>query len=184
MSDDELYSRFLAGEMSAADQLMIKYMGQLIMYLDAIIHDIRDAEDLVIETFAVILTKHPSIREGGFRAYLYRAARNRALRFRIRKRRMNIFILEENIGEELLSVQTEDEFFRDERRHAVLKCLNRIDPDCREALWLTFFEGLSYAEAAAVMGINVKKVDNLLIKGKQRMRTELAKEGITRVEEA
>ena len=97
---------------------------------------------------------------------------------------MNIFTLEENIGEELLSVQTEDEFFRDERRHAVLKCLNRIDPDCREALWLTFFEGLSYAEAAAVMGINVKKVDNLLIKGKQRMRTELAKEGITRVEEA
>ena len=70
LSDDELYSRFLAGEMSAADQLMIKYMGQLIMYLDAIIHDIRDAEDLVIETFAVILTKHPSIREGGFRAYL------------------------------------------------------------------------------------------------------------------
>ena len=77
-----------------------------------------------------------------------------------------------------------DTFIRDERRQAVQHCLNRIDPECREALWLTFFEGLNYREAAAVMGVNTKKVDNLLTKGKRSMRAELEKEGITRADES
>ena len=178
MSDDELYNKFLAGDASAADSLILKYTGRLVLYLDAMIHDIRDAEDLVIETFATILTKRPVIRTGGFQAYLYQAARNRAFRFRMKRRKMTVFSLDEEEVEEMASVLPEDEFLRDETRQAVRRCLNRIDEDCREALWLTFFEGLSYAEAAAVIGTNEKKVDNLLIKGKKRMREELEKEGI------
>ena len=178
MTDDELYRLFLAGDASAADVLMRKYTGRLILYLDAMVHNIRDAEDLVIETFAAIMTKQPDIREGGFQAYLYRAARNRAYRFRSRFRKVNVFSLDDKAVEELQAVHPEDEYIRDERRQTVRRCMNRIDPDCREALWLTFFEGLSYAEAAGVMGIDTKKVDNLLVKGKKSMRLELAKEGI------
>ena len=180
MPDDELYSRFLAGDTSAADTLIARYTGRLIMYADAVIHDIRDAEDLVIETFAVILTKRPAIRKGGFQAYLYQSVRRRAYRFRVRRSRMSVFSLDEEQARELEAVHPEDEFLRDERRRTVRRCLNRIDPECREALWLTFFEGMSYAEAAAVMGVNRKKIDNLLIKGKKIMKEELIREGITR----
>ena len=180
MSDDELYGRFLAGDTAAADELMVKYTGRLVMYLDAMIHDIRDAEDLVIETFAVILTKRPAIRNGGFQAYLYQAARNRAFRFRLKRRKMSVFSLDEEEAEQLQAVRPEDEFLRGEQQQAVRRCLNRIEPDCREALWLTFFEGLSYAEAAAVLGTDTKKIDNLLIKGKKSMREELEKEGFRR----
>ena len=183
-SDDELYSRFLAGDMASADSLMVKYTGRLIMYVDAMVHDIHDAEDLVIDTFAAVMTRRPQIREGGFQAYLYRAVRNRAFRFSILRRRIKTFSLEEECAEELLAVRPEDEFLRDERRQAVQRCLNRIDPECREAIWLTFFEGLSYAEAAAVMGVNAKKVDNLLTKGKRSMKAELEKEGVTRAGES
>lgn len=183
-SDDELYRRFLVGDMASADSLMAKYTGRLIMYVDAMIHDIRDAEDVVIDTFAAVMTKRPGIREGGFQAYLYRAARNRALRFSLMRRRMKVFSLEEECAEELLAVRPEDEFLRDEQRQAVQRCLNRIDAECREAIWLTFFEGLTYVQTAAVMGVNVKKVDNLLAKGKRIMRAELEKEGITRAGES
>lgn len=183
-SDDELYSRFLAGDMASADSLMVKYSGRLIIYVDALTHDIHDAEDLVIDTFATVMTRRPAIREGGFQAYLYRAARNRALRFSFLRRRVSAFSLEENCAEELLAARPEDEFLRDQQRQAVQRCLNRIDPECREAIWLTFFEGLSYAEAAAVMGVNEKKVDNLLMKGKRIMKAELEKEGITRAGES
>ena len=183
-SDDELYSAFLAGDMTAADALMLKYTGRLIMYADAIIHDIRDAEDLVIDAFAVLLTKRPAIREGGFQAYLYRMVRNRALRFSLVRRRIKIFSLEAESTEELLAARPEDTFLRDERRQAVQRCLNRINPEYREVIWLTYFEGLSYAETAAVMGVNVKRVDNLLTRGKKSMKAELEKEGITRAVEA
>lgn len=182
MPDDELYSQFLAGDMSAADSLIAKYTGRLIMYADAMIHDIRDAEDLVIDTFAVIMTKRPVIRAGGFQAYLYQAIRHRANRFRIRRRRMNIFSLDDEQAEELQAIRPEDMFLQDERRQTVRRCLNRIDPEYREAIWLTFFEGLTYAEAAAVMGVNIKKIDNLLARGKKSMKEELIREGITRVE--
>ena len=127
MSDDELYNKFLAGDASAADSLILKYTGRLVLYLDAMIHDIRDAEDLVIETFATILTKRPGIRTGGFQAYLYQAARNRAFRFRMKRRKMTVFSLDEEEVEEMASVLPEDEFLRDETRQAVRRCLNRID---------------------------------------------------------
>ena len=183
MPDDELYSRFLAGDMSAADALIARYTGRLIMYADAMIHDIRDAEDLVIETFAVIMMKHPAIREGGFQAYLYQALRRRISRYRIRRHRLSMFSLDDGQAEALQSVRPEDVFLQDERRQAVRRCLNRIDPEYREAIWLTFFEGLSYTEAAAVMGVNIKKIDNLLSRGKKSMKEELIREGITRAED-
>ena len=184
MPDDELYSRFLAGDMTAGDELMAKYAGRLILYVDALIHDMRDSEDVVIETFAVILTRRPKIREGGFQAYVYQAVRRRAIRFHVRKNRMSVVSLDEEDAEEIEAVRPEDEFIRDERRRSVRLCLNRIDPECREALWLTYFEGMSYTEAAAVMGVNNKKIDNLLLKGKRAMKEELSREGITRADES
>ena len=54
----------------------------------------------------------------------------------------------------------------------------RIDPELREALWLVYSEGLTYAEAASVMGVNAKRVDHLLSRGKKQMREELKKEGV------
>ena len=41
-----------------------------------------------------------------------------------------------------------------------------------------FFEEMSYAEAAAVMKVNRKKIDHLLQRGKKNMRLELLKEGM------
>ena len=38
---------------------------------------------------------------------------------------------------------------------------------------------MTYEQAAAVMGVNVKKIDKLLQQGKEQMRKELGKEGIT-----
>lgn len=177
--DDAAYSRYLAGDPSAGDALILKYNGRLILYLSALTHDATEAEDLAVETFATILLKRPKIRPGGFQAYLYRSARNRALRFFALRRRRDSFYLEESQVGALLTVRPEDEFLRDERRQSVRRCLERIDPKCREALWLTYFEDMSYAEAAAVMGVNAKKVDNLLARGKRLMKTELEKEGIT-----
>ena len=66
----------------------------------------------------------------------------------------------------------------DERDHILHLCLERIDPMMREALWLVYFEDLSYAETAEVMNVSVKKIDNLLSRGKKRLREELEKEGV------
>ena len=177
--DDELYGRFLTGDTSAFDALISQYSGRLVLYLDGLLHDIQDSEDLVIETFAAIMLTKPAIRPGNFQAYLYKAARNRATRFHLLRRRLHTFSLEEERMAQAQTAHPEDAFLRDERRLAVQSCLSRIDTEPREALWLVYFEDMSYAQAAAVLGVNAKRVDNLLARGKRLMRAQLAKEGIT-----
>ena len=177
--DDELYSLFLSGDTESYDQLMILYGDSLIIYLNGYLHDWHDAEDLMIETFARILVKKPKISSGGFKPYLYKTARNLAFRTLQKRKQVKSFRLDDLTEDVADSVLTE-EVVRDNERNRVLHlCLDRIDPMFREALWLVYFENMSYLEAAAVMRVSRKKIDNLLTRGKQHMKKELKKEGIT-----
>ena len=60
--------------------------------------------------------------------------------------------------------------------------MEELRAEYREALYLTYFEGMSYAQAAEVMGKSVKQVTNLVYRGKERLRGLLEQEGITDVE--
>ena len=178
-SDDELYRCFLAGDVSAYDRLLIRYGDSLTFYICGYLHNIQDAEDLMIEAFARIMAKKPSIDAGKFKAYLFRTGRNLAARFHSIFRRLGEFSLD---GTELRSadeISIRDKLLSDERKHALHACLNRLAPELREVLWLIYFEEMSYAEAAMVMGVNAKRVDHLLTRGKKQLASELAKEGIT-----
>ena len=176
--DEEKYRRFLSGESQAFDELMIRYGDSLTFYLNGYLHSWQDAEDLMIEAFARIMVKKPHIRDDGFKAYLYKTARNLAARFAARQKIRESFYLED-MEEELPDPEVTESRYLDQERRAVLySCLERIDNEFREALWLVYMEGLSYVQASEVMGVSRKKIDNLLTRGKQALRRELEKEGI------
>ena len=180
VNDDILYRQYLAGDLSAGDQLMLRYGDQLMAYLDAFLHNAHDAEDLMLDCFAVILVNKPEIREGNFPAYLFRVARykaNRLWRIRLKK-------TEFSLDETLISRgSTPEEYSEKYERNMVLySCLNRIAPQYREALWLVYGYEMSYAQAARIMGCNITRTENLLKNGRNRLRQELEKEGITRAD--
>ena len=184
VSDDILYSAFLSGDTSSYDELMIRHGDSLVYWLNGYLHDWHDAEDLMIEAFARIMVKKPKIGEGAFRAYLYKTARNLAIRFHERKSRFKVFSLEDLDVEfsgagGAYPVYPEEELQSQEQRRAIHRCLERIDPALREVIWLVYFENMSYEQAAMVLGVNKKRVDHLLTRGKQHLRKELEKEGIT-----
>lgn len=177
-NDSELYNNYLAGDAGAYDQLMIRHGDSLTFYLYGYLHDWHAAEDLMIEAFARLMVKRPKIGDGCFKAYLFKTGRNLAYRYHSRKTRHQEFSFddyyEDTEGREMV-----EEMVMDEERQQVLRaCLDRIDPQLREALWLVYSEGLKYAEAATVMGVNAKRVDHLLSRGKKQMREELKKEGV------
>ena len=58
-------------------------------------------------------------------------------------------------------------------------CMEQLHVEYRKALYLTYFEELSYKEAARVMGKNVKQITNLVYRGKQSLRRLLEQEGFT-----
>ena len=189
--DDALYRQFLQGDTASYDELMIRYGDRLTYYLHGYIHDLHEAEDMMIEAFARIMVKRPSIGDGAFRAYLFKTGRNLVLRSQSLKRRMQTFSidgLEPEIADSILAAggaidasPVEEELRQKERKQVLHLCLCRIEPDLREVLWLIYYEGMSYAQAASVMGINEKRIDRLLYRGKRTMRIELEKEGITGV---
>ena len=80
ISDEELYRQYLSGDETGLVELMKKYGNPLTLYINGYLHDIHEAEDLMIEVFSYLFSKRPPIRDGGFRAYLYKAARHMALR--------------------------------------------------------------------------------------------------------
>ena len=178
-TDDVLYRSYLNGDTTAYDQLMIFYGDSLTVYLYGYLHNWQDAEDLMIEAFARIMVKKPRISEGRFKAYLFKTGRNLASRFHARKTRILQFSFDD-YGAGLSDGDLPEDMLQDEERKRVLHlCMKRIDPRLREALWLVYFEGMSYSEAASVLSVKPKKIDYLLTKGKKHLREELEKEGVT-----
>ena len=181
MTDDQLYQDYLSGDQAAGDELMLRYGDSLTAYLDAFLHNAQDAEDLMLDCFTVILVDRPRITEGHFRAYLFKVARNKANRLWKLRFRLPEFSLDETLSETIPDQGSApaDMILKNEQGSIVKQCLNRIAPQYREALWLVYMMDLSYANAASVLGCNVKRIENLLYNGKKQLRSELEKEGIT-----
>ena len=76
-----------------------------------------------------------------------------------------------------------EEVIQTEDRNRVLHfCMSEMNPDYREVLYLTYFEDMSYAQAAEVTGKTVKQITNLVYRGKESLRKLLEREGITNAE--
>ena len=74
--DETLYRQYIDGSDEGLDALMKKYGDPLTLYIDGYLHDVHEAEELMLDVFAYLFTKKPRIRDGGFKAYLYKAARH------------------------------------------------------------------------------------------------------------
>ena len=178
-SDSELYKLFLSGDQAAYDELMIRHVDSLTFYLNGYLHNLQDSEDLMIDAFARIMVKKPCIREGGFKVYLYKTARNLAARFHFSSKKNMSFSLDDMENDPVRTEPPENILQETEKRRVLHLCMERIAPELREALYLIYFEGMSYEDASKVMSVNIKRIDNLLQRGKKRLREELGKEGVT-----
>ena len=179
-TDDVLYRRYLDGDEGCLSTLIEHYGDKLTLYLDGYLHDIHEAEELMLDVFAYLFTKKPRIRDGGFKAYLYKAARHMALR---RKSRWKpLFSLDELDNEPDGQLLVEEVIQTEERDRILHFCMDGLNPDYREVLYLTYFEDMSYAQAAEVTGKTVKQITNMVYRGKESLRRLLEQEGITNAE--
>lgn len=177
LSDERCFGEYLAGNEGGLRALMDRYGDSLTLYVYGYLHDLHDSEDLMIEAFSRVVAKRPRFTDGGFRPYLYKTARNLALRHLERSHRT--FSLEK------LELDPKDErrvdttVFKTDISRIVRGCLEELPADYREALYLVYIEGMSYERAATVMGKSRKQIDNLVSRGKVAMKPLLARKGVT-----
>ena len=67
--DESLYRQYLSCDDEGLNALMKKYGDPLTLYIDGYLHDVHEAEELMLDVFAYLFTKKPKIRDGGFKAY-------------------------------------------------------------------------------------------------------------------
>jgi RNA polymerase sigma factor (sigma-70 family) len=158
---------------------MERYGDALTLYINSYIHDIHEAEDLMIEAFSRMILARPRLAPNGFKPYLYKTARNLSLRLMEKRRRLFFFSIE-GLENESDSESLVEKVVQSEEQNRILReCMERLSPDYCEALYLLYFENMSYAQAAQVMGKSIKQIDHLLERGKKRLRLLLEQEGIT-----
>ena len=183
MTDEALYRRYLDGDEDALGALMERYGTKLTLYLDGYLCDLHEAEDLMIEAFSRMFAKaRPIGGDGSFRAYLYKTARSLALRHG-QKNRLPFLRLEELPFELAGGEAADTALLCRERDRRLYAAMNALKPEYREALFLVYFEDLSYRDAAAVLGKNEQQITNLIHRGKQSLKTILEREGFSYADE-
>ena len=176
-TDETLYELYWQGEEKAADELVLRHGDILTLYINGYLKDMHEAEDLMIETFALMFARRrPVSGEGSFRAYLYRTARNLAGKTKKKHRILHIGL--ETLPFEIPSGELpEAGLFNSERNSQLYMALEKLKKEYQEALYLVYFEDMSYREAGKVLGKSESQVTNLVHRDKKSLREILGKEG-------
>lgn len=72
---------------------------------------------------------------------------------------------------------TDTEIFEKERNRQLYDALSKLRAEYREVLYLTYFENMSYKEAAVIMKKSEQQITNLVHRGKQNLKEVLEQEG-------
>ena len=176
-SDETVYSRYLR-ECDENDlrTLLAWHREELTFFLYGMVHSMEDAEELMLDAYAVAASKTAKFSgKSSFKTWLFAIGRNLALK-KLRKKRFGFLPLDENIPVETGLPDTE--ILNRERNQRLYEAMGKINPEYRQALHL---EEMSTEEIGVVLKKSVRQVYNLVARGKSALKTELEKMGVSEV---
>jgi RNA polymerase sigma-70 factor, ECF subfamily len=135
----------------------------------------HDAEDLVQETLARVLARPRSLRRREELPYLLRALRNVYLTsLRTASRRPRSVELPADESETMRSASPEPDQALEQRE--LVEVIEALPHDFREALVAVDVVGLTYREAARLLGTREGTITTRLYRGRQRVARALGRE--------
>lgn len=168
-----LLTRVRGGEIAAFDVLYERHESRLFAYLRAVLGDRRDAEEILHDAFLAALKDKEATfeREGAFRAWLYRVARNHAL-----NRRRSTGRHDRNVAaaprDEAFEPAADQALESRELEEALVAALGRLPRSLGE-LWHLRSSGLSYEQIASVVDAPLGTVKSRMHQMVSVLREEL-----------
>jgi RNA polymerase sigma-70 factor (ECF subfamily) len=172
---DRLYEQVLvlrcqAGDEAGFAELVEHYQPRLRYFLRKMLGEVHAAEDALQEVWLDVFRAVSRLVDvGAFRAWLYRIARDRALR-ELRKRRPPYQPLEQV---DLVDGGMEEAQFAAADVERIHAALDELAPEPREVLVLRYVEDMTYEEIARVVGCQLGTVRSRLHYAKRALRNIL-----------
>ena len=171
-----LYRRFLAGDAVALEEMVREYSDALVRFAYGYVRDLPGAEDIMADTFAVLMIKRKKFRQAAqFKTYLYTIARNKAIDV-LRAQKKQLPLSEQCAQKELSAL---DAMLLREKERVLGEQLQKLAPQYAEILQLHYFDGFSVGEICKILHKSAKQVYNLLSRAKLTLKENFCKEGIS-----
>jgi RNA polymerase sigma factor (sigma-70 family) len=173
-SDLELLDAWRGGDPTAGDELVSRHWTSISRFFRAKMGD--DGADLISQTFLACVEAKDRIEGDNIKAYLFAVARRRlADHFRRRARAPAVDFAMSSLADLGTGLLTEVD--RRQQKALLRDALARIPLDDQIALELTYFEGMSTREVAAVLEIPENTVRSRLSRARDKLRAAMAELG-------
>ncbi len=180
LPDDQLIERYLAGDGgvgSAAFEVLVRRYGPLVHGACLLIlKDRHEAEDAFQATFLVLARKASSIRRRDALApWLLGVARRVAVRLKVKNRRGRTVDRQRTLA-------ASEWYSTDGGQHEEMAALHEeigwLPARLQRPLLLCSLEGMSYEEAALILGVSKGAVRGRLARARARLRGRLTRRGL------
>jgi RNA polymerase sigma-70 factor (ECF subfamily) len=170
-SDEELMVRVAAGDQGAFRTLSRRHLTRSLSLARRITGNPADAEEIVQEALLRVWINAPRWRPtAAFRTWFYRVVFNLCLN----SKRRRPFAPLEDAGDPVdPAPNAAGQIERREGDDAIAAAVAALPDRQRAAIVLTYHEGLSNGETAAVLDTSVGGVETLLVRAKRALRISL-----------
>lgn len=182
-TDEELMSGVAAGDAAAFRVLCGRHAIRAVGFARRFVGDGPDAEDIAQEALLRVWRAAPRWRpEAAFGTWFYRITINLCLNHR---RRAPFLELEAAGPQADPAPDALARLEQQEEDGALMSAVSALPDRQRAAILLTYWEGLSNAQAAEILGTSVSGVETLLVRSRRSLRQRLgaARPGAARQEE-
>jgi RNA polymerase sigma-70 factor (ECF subfamily) len=167
----------------AFNRAIAEHADGLRAYASRLLGDSIQAEDVAQDAFLALFRHLHQVPTAAFRPWLYRVSRNLCLD-QLRRRKFKMRLFRDITGDDEKpqlprdpNVHRPDEIAEArEAQESIEKAIDTLPAKFREAFLLCEVDGMSYEDAASVLGCPVKTVSTRLFRARQRFRSLVSKE--------
>lgn len=172
------YRRFLAGDDNGLREIIDIYYNGLTLYINGIVNNLSETEDIVQDTFVKLAVKKPKFNgKCEFKTWLYTIARNFAYNYLKRHRSK---FSEQSIDSYVLlsdGTDVEKQYLHSQQSIELHRAMKKLNTEYFQVLYLMYFENINTDGIAKIMHRSKRQIGDLLYRAKKSLKSKLEKAG-------
>ena len=170
-----MVDRILAGDEESFRIIVQRYANFIYRAVYGVLHNSKDAEDVVQEAFLQIHLSFSTYERKGLKTWMSRIAIHKAIDWKRRQLRRQEQSLPDSLDGLSVPLQgappgTEVIALERERRQRIAQNIKQLPDTYREVIIAYYIEEKSYQQIAQQFGLELKSVESRLYRAKQWMR--------------